>query len=108
MHDDAGRYGIGETKIVGGGHAIDQDAGLVAARQRIDDGTRIRVRCLAREAVECRFVIEAARDSAHVAIAGQAVEHLIDGVARTQVEEILRRPDRRHASSDQSDPIWRF
>ena len=35
---DAGRDGGGEAEIVSGGHAVDEDAHLVAARDSADDG----------------------------------------------------------------------
>ena len=38
---DAGRHGRGEAEIVGGGHAVDDRAGLVAARYGADDGAII-------------------------------------------------------------------
>jgi hypothetical protein len=93
MDDDASRDGIGESEIVGCGYAIDKDTGLVPASQRIDNGARIGVRGLAREGVEFRLVIEAAGNPANVAIAGQSMERLIDGVARAEIEKVLRRPD---------------
>ena len=93
MHYDAGRYGIGETNIVGSGRAIDQDTGLVPASQCMDDGVWIGVCKLARKMVDFGLVIEAAGNPANVAIAGQSMEHLVDGVARAQVEKVLRRPD---------------
>ena len=57
---------------------------MVPASQCIDDRARIGVRGLAREVVEFRLVIETAGNPADVAIAGQPMEHLIDGVARAK------------------------
>lgn len=51
------------------------------------------------------LVIETARDGPDVTCTGEAVERLIDGVARAEVDEINRRPDSegrvvRHALCD--------
>ena len=49
---DAGGYGRGEAQVVGGGHAIDEHAELVAARDGVDDLPIVGAGRLIREAVE--------------------------------------------------------
>jgi hypothetical protein len=71
---------------------------LVASRQRIDDGAGVRMRGFACEAVEVWLVVEAAGNAADVSVTGEAMEHLIDSVARAEVEKVLWRPDGRYAS----------
>ena len=41
---DAGRHSRGEAKVVGGGHAVQHDAGLVATGDSADDGAIIGAR----------------------------------------------------------------
>lgn len=57
VDDDLGGDGIGETKVVGGSIAVDQDANLIATGDRLDHLVRIgRIRRLG-EAVEIRLII---------------------------------------------------
>lgn len=51
MHDDVRGHRIGEAEVIGGSDAVDQHAGLVAPRQRVDDGAGIWIGRLAGQAV---------------------------------------------------------
>ena len=64
---DARRNCIGQSKVVGGRDAIEEDAHLAPASQSIDHIARIGRSGLAGKAVDSRNVIEAASDAAHVA-----------------------------------------
>jgi len=91
MHDDVCRHRIGKAEVIGGRDAVDEHAGLVAPRQRVDDGSGIGIGRLAGQAVGPWLVVEPARDAADLLAARQPVKRLVDSLARAEVEEIDRR-----------------
>ena len=64
MDNGFGWDGIGEAKVIGGSHAIDQYPDLIAARDGINNRLRIGGAVLRYEAIEAQLVVEAAIDAA--------------------------------------------
>ena len=93
MDHDACRHRIGEAEVIRRRDPIDDHAVLVAAGQSIDDSAGIGTSGLGGQRVEARLVIETTRDTPDIARSGKAMERLINGVARAEVNEIDRRPD---------------
>src|SRR5258707_4555071 len=87
--------GVGESKIVGGGEAIDHHPNFALAGQRVDYVTRVGVGELSGKPIILGSVIEAARNPPQAAGSNQPVEGLIDRSTRPQVGEVLRSPDSR-------------
>src|ERR1700678_82592 len=85
--------GVGESKIVGGGEAIDHHPNFALAGQRIDYVARVGVGGLSGKPIALGSVIEAARNSPQAAGSNQPVEGLIDRSTRPKVGEVFRRPD---------------
>jgi len=92
-YGDARGNGVGESKVVGGGEAIDYDPYLALPGQRVNHVAWIGVGWLPRESVVLRGVVKAASDPPQVAGSNQPVEGLIDRSARSQVGEVLGGPD---------------
>jgi hypothetical protein len=93
VYDDLGRYRVCQAEIVRCGHAVDQHADLITTAQRFNHGTRIRGIGPLREFVESRLIVETAIDAAQPLCLGQSLERLVDGVTRSEIEEVGRRPD---------------
>jgi hypothetical protein len=93
MDDDLRRHRVGEAEIVGGGHAIDEDANLVAARHGVDHRLWAGGIGLVGQFIMRRLVIEAAVDPAQFAGLAEPLESLIDCVSPPEIEKIAGRPD---------------
>jgi len=89
---DARGNGVGESKVVGGGEAVNHHPNLTLPGQRVNHVARVGVGWLPREPVVLGGVVKAASDPPKVAGSNQPVERLIDRSARSQVGEVLRRP----------------
>ena len=63
-----GRHGGGEAEIVGSCHAVDYEAGIVAACDRANDGTIVLNRGFPGQAADSRAVIEPAINAAEIAV----------------------------------------
>jgi len=92
MHDDVRGHRIGKAEVIGGRDAVDEHAGLVAPRQRVDHGAGIGIGQFAGQAVDPGLVVESARDAADLLAARQPVKRLVDSLARPEIEEIDGRP----------------
>ena len=90
---DARRHGGGEAQVVGGGHSVHHDAGLVAACDGADDGTIIRYGCAAGQAASTRPVVEAAVDATKLPGGDEALQGLIHRSATAEVGKVARRPN---------------
>ncbi len=85
--------GVGESKIVGGGEAIDHHPNFALAGQRVDYVARVWVGGLSGKPIVLGSVIEAARNPPQAAGSNQPVKGLIDRSTRPQVGEVLGSPD---------------
>ncbi|AJP73729.1 hypothetical protein TS85_20885 [Sphingomonas hengshuiensis] len=92
MHDDVRGHRVGKAEVIGGRDAVDEHAGLVAPRQRVDDGAGVWIGGLTGQAVSPGLVVESARDAADLLAARQPVQRLVDSLARPVIEEIDGRP----------------
>ncbi len=84
----AGRNGGGQPEIVRRSQAIDDDACLVAPRDRVDDRADAWRRRLAGQAVRAGAVVEASVDSGEAAVGRKALQGFADAGTGTKVQEI--------------------
>jgi hypothetical protein len=94
-HADAGRNGVCEPEVIGGGEAVDHHPNLTFPGQCVDHVARVGIGRLSGEPVVLEGVVEAARNPPQVAGSNQPVEGLIDCGAWPQVGKVLRGPDTR-------------
>ena len=90
---DARRDSVGESKVVGGGEAIDHHPDFALPDKRVDHVARVWIGRLSGKAVILGDVVEAARNPSQAFGSNQPVEGLIDRRARSKVGEVLRGPD---------------
>lgn len=86
---------IGQSQVVGGGDAVNENAHFALSGQRIDHILRIGRGWLSGKAVDGGNVIKTAGDPAHVVSRDEAVQGKIDGAPGANVSEVVRRPDAR-------------
>jgi hypothetical protein len=93
MDHDFCWHSVGQAQVVRGGHAVDEHSVLVTPPDSVDDGSRIwRVGFLG-QLVETELVVEPAVNPPQVFGVGQPLQRLVDGVSRSEIDEIGRRPD---------------
>src|SRR5207237_10771680 len=61
-------------------------------RNCIDDRSNVRCRGLAGQPIRTRAIVQAAADPGHLSFGGQALQRLVDRRARSEIQEINRRP----------------
>lgn len=87
------RHGVGHAQIVRGGHAIDQHAQLIPARDGIEHGAVVGRRGPFGQAVDHRPVVQPPVDPAQLARQRQALQRLVYRVTTAQRGEVGGRPD---------------
>jgi hypothetical protein len=93
MDHDFRWHSVSQAQVVRGGHAVDEHPVLVTPPDGVDDGSRIgRVGFLG-QLVETELVVEPAVNPPEVFGVGQPLQRLVDGVSRSEVDEIGRRLD---------------
>ena len=92
MDDDLRRNGIGEAKVVGRGHSVDQYPDLVAPSDGVDHPSRIGRVVLPGEGVRLWPVIETVVDAPDRRGRGQPLQCLAHGVVAAEVEKIVHGP----------------
>ena len=90
---DACRHSIGQTEVIGGGHAVDQQAQLVSSGNGIDNYPVVGCGRPLRQPVDGRAVIEPSVNTAQFARGHHALEGFIDGITGAEMREISRHPD---------------
>ena len=85
---DARRHGGGESEFVGGGHAVDDGARLIAAGDGTDDGAVVGYGLATGQIVLARPIVEASIDASQLAGVGKALQSLVDGGAGAEVGKI--------------------
>ncbi len=105
---DARGNGVGKSKVVGGGEAVNHHPNLTLPGQRVNYIAWVRIGGLPCERVALGRVIEAASDPPKVAGSNKPVEGLIDRSARSQVGEVLGGPDARLRRGGDAVPDGRW
>ena len=93
MENDASRYGISQPKIVGCGHAVDQQSELIPASDGLHHGAVVGTGGPLGQAVELGPIIEAPIYTAQLTRQHHALQGFVDGVAIAKLREVGRHPD---------------
>lgn len=90
---DPSGYCVRESELIGGRHSIGNKAGLLPARDRVNDGGVIGRSWFAGQCVDARKIVESAINAPEVARKREALEGFINGGPGTEIEEIVWGPD---------------
>ena len=88
-------HGVGEAKLIRGYQSIGHDPDAVPTCDRLDGGIQIDGRRSLQHTADPRQVVESVADAAQPAGFHEAGQGLVDGLTAGNVQEVLRRAQRR-------------
>ena len=86
--------GVSESQLIGGCHPIGKKPGLLSPRDRINDCGVIGRARLSGKTVDARNIVYSAIDAPQITRKCEALECLIDGGSGTEIQKIIRRPNK--------------
>jgi len=91
---DFGGHGVSESQLIGGCHPIGKKPGLLSPRDRTNDCGVIGRARLSGKTVDARNIVYSAIDAPQITRKCEALECLIDGGSGTEIQKIIRRPNK--------------